>query len=109
MYYKNNKTVLIEEILFFSRTGVWTQDFVLAKQVLYHLSHTSSSEEIFIQHILCCKILSPRRNPQAEDRVYLGVQVYFETMGLWFDISEKNKKERQEKGQGQGQLRGSHL
>jgi hypothetical protein len=29
-------------VFFFDGTRVWTQDFVLAKQVLYHLSHTSS-------------------------------------------------------------------
>jgi hypothetical protein len=28
---------------FFGETGVWTQGFVLAKQVVYHLSHTSGS------------------------------------------------------------------
>jgi hypothetical protein len=32
----------IKRILFFGETGVLTQDLALAKQVLYHLSHTSS-------------------------------------------------------------------
>jgi hypothetical protein len=27
---------------FFGGTGAWTQDFTLAKQVLYHLTHISS-------------------------------------------------------------------
>jgi hypothetical protein len=29
--------------IFFGLTSIWTQGFALAKQVLYHLSHTSKS------------------------------------------------------------------
>jgi hypothetical protein len=40
IFLKHRRAVLI--YLFFGRTGVWTQVFVLSKQALYCLNHTSS-------------------------------------------------------------------
>jgi hypothetical protein len=37
---------------FFGHTGVWIQGLTLARQVLYHFSHSSSPNTLFLDHCL---------------------------------------------------------
>jgi hypothetical protein len=44
-------------LFFLVELGVWTQGFVLTKQALYHLSHTSSpAAQLYRQHFLFFQI-----------------------------------------------------
>jgi hypothetical protein len=42
---------------FFCVTGVWTQGFMLARQVLYQLSHAPSPEKCFYSPSCACTVV----------------------------------------------------
>jgi hypothetical protein len=49
-------------VVIFGATGVWTQGFTLAMQVLYHLSHTSQSFFTFKEVALLKPLLKNAKN-----------------------------------------------